>query len=354
MASTAYKDTGAFLIASGTTFHMDAYVNYDSATRSNNTVSINGANGVFKVTGPSGYYFSGYSVVGAYQFPTNTTRRTQDFGTGTRTVGDVIGGSENNFSISVDKNATSVSVRAGASYAGDSVTWTSSSSITIPALGAPSGLTASASAVTDTTATLSASLSSWGTNATAGTGQRLQYWIDGGAVNYLAYSTAASHSRAVTGLTANAKCFVNSYALNGGGKDASSTTATFYTLASATETSKDVQATSATFVAAVVQGVYATSTKVQYRQTGETTWLESAAETGATPTLVINGLTPSVDYEYRYAVTTTAGTWYSTVRSLSSLPAVQLIVPAGTVINAVPYTIQSNGTVTMVNVQQVA
>ena len=231
MTNTSYKDTGAYLDISGWHFGISAYVNYDSVSRSNNTVTVNGANGVFKITTSNGgNSFYGADVTGRYDFPSGTIRRTQSFGNGTFNVGDVRSSSENTFNITVGNTATSVSVRAGARYGGDSITYTSSSSIAVPSAGSPTGQAVSASSVKPTSASLDASISNWGTNCTAGTGQRIEYKAStSGTWTNLAYSTSSSHSNIVTGLKPHTDYNVRTYTINGAGLTGNSSTITFTT-----------------------------------------------------------------------------------------------------------------------------
>jgi hypothetical protein len=351
MASTAYKDTGAFLTVGGQTFHMDAYVNYDSATRSDNTVSIVGANGVFKITDGGGGFFSGYDVTGAYQFPTNTTRRTQSFGTGGRTSGDVLSGAENNFSISVGANDTSVNVRAGASYAGDPISWTSSSAITIPALGAPAGTTTiDAGSTIDTELGVRNNVTSWGSNATAGSVR--SYIADNSGFTGQTYKSTTDNALIVhTGLTPNKKYWFRGWADNGGGKSTYFSATTGVTMANTVESSKDIQATTAVFNAATTQGEYTTTTEVQYRKVGDTgTWSTSDVQSGGTPVMSVSGLLPGTDYDYYYVVRTSAGNWITPQSTFTTLPAAKLVMPDGTAKNAIPRVIHSDGSIEMVNI----
>ena len=346
--TTPYKDTGAFLVASGTTFRMDGAVNADSMTRTNNTVNVAGANGVYKVTGPSSYYFSGFDVTVAYQFPSGTTRRTQSLGSGTRTVGDVLYSAENNFSFSVGADDTSVNVRAGAAYDGDSVTYSSTSSFTIPPLGAPA-VSDTVNSVTENAIKVTPNVTDWGTNATAGSVR--SYIADNSGFTGQTYiATTDNVAVTHTGLIANKQYWFRGWCSNGGGKTDYSSAVTGVTLATTSETSKIVQATSADFVLATVQGQYATSTKIQYRVVGTTTWTDSTASTSATPSITISGLLPSTDYEYQLVVTTTAGVWTSAISSLSSKSAVKMILPDGTVKDGVPYVILPDGTMKMVQI----
>lgn len=225
MASTSYVSTGAVLDFGSYSFGLSGYVNYDSISRSNNTITVNGANGVFKITG-SGTYFSGYSVIGAYQFPTGTTRRSQDFGTGTHNNGDVLSGSENNFSFTVSSTATSVSVRPGGAYGNDGISWGASSSMSIPALGSPSLSSQSVTNIKQKTATVNYSAAA-GSNATMSSVQ-LQYGLTtsyGTNVSSSASSGSFNLSNLKPGQTYHYRFFIT----NGGGKTSTSGDYTFKT-----------------------------------------------------------------------------------------------------------------------------
>lgn len=128
---------------------------------------------------------------------------------------------------------------------------------------------------------------------------------------------------------------------------------TFVTLANATETSKDILATSVSFVLAVAQGYRTTTGFVQYRKQGDTSWINSTTGAGATPTVDISGLLPNTTYEYRLAVTTTDGTWTGSTQTFTTLPAGKLVYPNGDVKNAIPRLVFPNGDVEMININLV-
>ena len=138
---------------------------------------------------------------------------------------------------------------------------------------------------------------------------------------------------------------------NNNGDSADTGVSTFVTLANATETSKNITATSADFVLAVAQGYRTTTGSVQYRKQGDSTWLDSSTGAGATPSVSISGLLPNTVYEYRLAVTTSDGTWTGTTQTLTTLPAVKLIYPDGQVKDAVPAIVQPDGSVIMVDIK---
>ena len=137
---------------------------------------------------------------------------------------------------------------------------------------------------------------------------------------------------------------------NNNGDTADTGTSTFVTLASATEVSKEILATTVSFDMTATTGYYTPTTVVQYRQTDGSPWTNSTGVTGGTPQIELTGLVPNAEYEYRLMVTTTAGTWHSTTSTFTTLPAASLVYPNGDVKNAIPRVVQPNGDVLMVNV----
>jgi hypothetical protein len=209
----------------------------------------------------------------------------------------------------------------------------------------------SASAVTDTTANLYGNVDYWGDYSSAGSGMRIEYWKTGSGVINLPFNTGGSHTQSVTGLTPNSEYNVRNYASNGSGVGANGGPALFYTLANATETSKNIQAATIAFTLAVAQGARTTTAKIQYKKTGDATWLDSPTGAGGTPTITVSGLLPSTSYDYRRVVTTSDGTWTGSTSTATTLPAAKLIMPDGTVKNAIPRTILGDGTVSMKKVK---
>lgn len=124
----------------------------------------------------------------------------------------------------------------------------------------------------------------------------------------------------------------------------------FVTLASATVGAVSPLATTVDIPLTVTTGFYAPTSKIQYRKTGDATWIDSATSTSGTPTIALSGLLPNTQYDYRPAVTTTSGTWEGTTSTFTTLPAGKLVYPDGTVKNAIPRRINADGTTTMVNI----
>lgn len=127
----------------------------------------------------------------------------------------------------------------------------------------------------------------------------------------------------------------------------------FVTLANATSSISNILATTATINAVPKQGHYATNTKVQYRKAGDTAWIDTSEQLGASPSFNLSGLLPNTTYEYRLAVRTTAGTWNQAVQTFTTLPAGKLIYPNGDVKNAIPRLVYPNGDVDMININLV-
>ena len=125
----------------------------------------------------------------------------------------------------------------------------------------------------------------------------------------------------------------------------------FVTLANGTATVANLLATTVTINTTATQGHHATTSKIQYRKQGDTTWVDTASGTGATPSFNLSGLLPNTIYEYRLAITTNAGTWTQATQTLTTLPAVKLIYPDGQVKDAVPAIVRPDGSVIMVDIK---
>lgn len=230
MASTAYQNNIRVTNLAGFNFGFDARTEWDSISRTNNTITINNLRTRMRVnSGSEGSSFYGYNIDVHTDVPSGTRRRNSDLGSGTFTRGSDYLGSGGNYSITVGATDTSISSRSGVTVNG-ATGWTNSQTITIPSAGLPTGSSINASNVKTTTATLNASVSSWGINCTAGTGQRIEYREQGGSWINLAYSTSTSHSRNLTGLEPGTVYEARTYTVNGAGRTASSSTITFKTL----------------------------------------------------------------------------------------------------------------------------
>jgi hypothetical protein len=351
MSVTGYASTGAFFNTGVGICRIHAEINYDWS-RWDNTVTFNNTYARIKYYRESGSWTSfTYNAGWAWRlFVDAGVLRRSDTASGTRNANTTEQIAAVSVGYGVAAGTTAISARVGAWFSGDPETF-ANHTLYFGAAGAPSGMWVSASAVTDTTANLYGNVDYWGDYSSAGSGMRIEYWQEGQGVVNLAYNTGGSHTRSVTGLTPNAKYNLRNYANNGSGVGANGGPISFYTLSNVTETSKNVQAATADFVVTVAQGVRATTAKVQYRKVGDTTWIDSATSASGTPTLQATGLLPSTDYEYRYAVTTSDGTNTQSTSTFTTLPAAKLIMPDGSVKNAIPRTILPDGTVTMKKVK---
>lgn len=351
MSVTGYASTGAFFTASSSLIRIHAEINYDW-TRWDNYVTFNNTYARIK-------YVREYGSITSFTYGAGWTwrlfvdagalRRTDSL-SGTRSVNqtDQIAAVSVGYGVAAGTGA--ISARVGAWFSGDGETF-ANHTLYFGVASAPSGMWVSSSAVTDTTANLYGNVDYWGDYSSAGSGMRIEYWKTGSGVINLPFNTGGSHTQSVTGLTPNSEYNVRNYASNGSGVGANGGPALFYTLANATETSKNVQAATIAFVLNVAQGARATTAKIQYRKVGSATWLDSPTGAGGTPTITVSGLLPSTQYEYRRSVTTSDGTWTGATETATTLPAAKLIMPDGTVKNAIPRTILADGTVDMKKVK---
>lgn len=226
MASTPTIQLVNGVSTAGGSFGVRGYINYDSVSRSNNIVTFNGVNGGYTITGSSGYWFSGYEVIGKYEFPDGTLRDTKNAGSGTFTTGDNFYSTERNFSISVSANATTVNVQNYASIGGTGG-WGSVQSMAIPSLGAPSLTSQSVSNIGIKSATINYSAAA-GTNATF-TSCRLDYGTSA-SFGTSQTKTTTSGAFALSDLSPGQTYYYRFVVTNGGGKTTTSSTYTFTTL----------------------------------------------------------------------------------------------------------------------------
>lgn len=352
MASTSYRRVASFN-AGGWNVNLESRTTANFS-RSNNTISASSARVDVRFASDSvATSFSGFNIVGSYTLPQGTDRRTNTgVGSGTWNRGDTKSTSNQSFSFSVSNTATTTNTNNGAGV--NSASWGGGQSMTIPAAGLPTGLGRTAASITTTTATLGASVSSWGTNCTAGSGQRIEY-KKSSASSYtnLAYSTATSHTRAVTGLTSNSRYNVRSYVSNGAGRTATSSVLDFYTLPLAPSAGAPIfEATTVTVPTTQNSGdgSYAITKQYRYQAVGGE-WSAWTTYTGND--VVITDLLPSTDYNLQLRSTTTAGTTTGAIISLTTMPAGKIVMPDGDVLNAIPRVVHPNGDVEMVNVTMI-
>jgi hypothetical protein len=331
----------------------EAALNYDSMSRTNNTVTLRGINTHMRMhTNGSGYDDTEWR--GEIQFRVNGgSYRTiqsnrQIKASGVRATNlEVFSGSETSPNISVGKDD------AGADWrfrGGDTGTnnYTSKWDLNIPNLGAPSGLTCTVEEVGVDYVKVRGKVGNWGTNATHGPGQYFQYEIPAGSTKHnSSHTTSANYVYTLNNIPANTRCFLDNNATNGGGKSTDGPNVFPVTLAKSSVSSLVIKATKATFNLSVTQGYYATTGYVQYRKAGTTAWSGSPSGAGGSPSVTVSGLTPSTDYEYRPAVDTTAGTYTGSTQSFTTKPAAKGIYPDGTVHNGIVWLIHPDGTKTM-------
>lgn len=353
MPSTSYRQVTTHSV-SGYTFGIRSRTTVGSFSRTNNTLTVSNAKVDVNITGPSGgYFYDGSGLRGSYSMPGGVDRRSNTtVASGNVYVGSTYSTSNQSFNVTVGRGDTSIYTNNGAGVGGSS--WGNGQSLSIPAAGSPTGSNRSATNIGTTTATLNASVSGWGSNCTAGTGQRIEYKrnSDGSWTN-LAYSTSTSHSRNVSGLTSNCQYNLRAYASNGAGNTASASTINFYTLPLAPTSGTPVfDATTVTIPTTLNTGGNAYSITKQYRyQAVNGAWSNWTTFTGTS--LVITDLLPSTDYNIQMRSTTTAGTTTGPVISLTTLPAGKLVMPDGTVKSAIPRAVYPDGTVTMMQVTKV-
>lgn len=301
----------------------------DSIGRTNNTIHVHNYRVQFR-SGPGTFYDTNMRWLG--QLPNGATRINQAYGSGT--IGGAVTSGSPSFNVGVGASQSVISTQAGfADYTGNY--WGGVYNFDIPNLGEPDG-TLYVEAVDENSIRVRVNVTDWGEHATAGS---VRAYIDSSYKN-TNDNADVTHS----GLTPNKQYYLKGWARNGGGKTDTTLGGDTYrtTLATASETSKTLKATSVDFVLSATQGRYTTTTKVQYRKQGDTTWLDSSTDTSATPNITVSNLMPSTNYEYRLSVTTTAGTWAGSIQTLKTKPAVKLITTGG-VIDAVPYLVDGSG-----------
>lgn len=314
-------------------------------SRLNNTIRFRGAKGQVQVTGPGGYYFDGMNLRQWVEIPRGTLRiNDHHYGTGRKWTGDVYETWAGDWDVGTSAGATSMELNSGAAYGGDGVSWAGGLWVSFPAAGSPSGLTRGASEVTATTAKLEASVSNWGAHCTAGSGQRIEYraGTSGGFTN-LAFTTSSSHSRSVSSLTSNQQYQVRSHVNNGAGRTATSSVLSFYTLPLAPSLGEPtIEATSATIPTTQNNGGGAYTITRSYRiKKGSDDYGSWTTYSG--DDLVADGLLPSTEYTIQVRSTTTAGSTEGDTLTFTTLPAAKLVLPDGTVKNAIPHVITADG-----------
>lgn len=351
--TTSYQTTGAKLYVSGYTFGLQSATNVDSIDRTDNRVYVYGANVRVKVTGPSGGYFSGFNVYGAYSLPQGSTREERNYLANGGSTGQEWGSEEKNFNFTVGANDTGTTTNNGAAFASDGMSWAGGQTIDIPNLGTPDGTTYFVSSTTNSIVARN-NVTTWGAYGTANLNRIYYSSTDTVPDTNDSYVNVSDNvDKTITGLAHNTKYYFTGYQSNGGGKAAYSNTVSGVTNSEVYEAGTvDIQAVSYSVTdAKAYAGHYTNNNKIQYRKKGDTTWIDSDTVQGDTFSITITGLLPSTTYERRFVNTTTAGTTTNGIYEFTTLPAAKLVMPNGTVLNAIPRVVHPNGTVKMVKVK---
>jgi len=219
----------------------------------------------------------------------------------------------------------------------------------IPGVSAPSGTTAF-----DSTGTTSISVRNdvthWGDNVTAGSVR--SYRANNAAFTGEVYISTTDNALVThTGLTPNTEYWFRGWSSNGVGLSSYHGSISAVTLARSTITTTDLQSTAIRLVGTATTGKYTPTTKIQYKKAVDATWIDGGSASGGTFDISASGLLPSTSYNYRTVTTTTAGSSTGSTITATTLPAAKLIMPNGTVTNAVPHVITPGGTSTMVKVK---
>lgn len=352
MAETGWGGTGAIATYSGGVWFGANVRIVGDVYRVNNTIQFRNTRGQVQITGNGANYFDGMNLRQWVEIPRgNLVINAHSYGTGRKYKNDVYETWYGAWDVGVGVDQTSIELNSGAAYGGDGISWAGGLGIGVPGVGYPGGNTAFDSR-TDTSIAVRNDVTTWGANATAG-GVR-SYRANNASFSGETYIDTSDNALVNhTGLLPNKEYWFRGWSSNGAGRTGYHGSISAVTLANATETSKTVLATTVNFVLAAIQGVRATTTKVQYKKTGDATWLDSPTSTSATPSIGISGLLPNTQYDYRLAVTTSDGTWTGATQTLTTLPAGKLVMPNGDVKNAITRLVRPNGSVEMVNINLV-
>ena len=347
MASTSYQNNIRSTTIGGYQFGFDARTEWSSITRKNNTITINGLRTRMRVnSGSNGIWFSGYSVSVHTDVPSGTRKRNSGLGSGTFNRGSSYLGSAGNYSINVGSTATSITSRSGVSVNGGTG-WTSSQSISIPKLGVPTGTTAvDSSKTTKNSISVRNNTTSWGANATSGS---VRSYISPNS-NFSGQTYIGTSDNALvthTGLSPNTRYYFRGWSQNGGGRSAYHGTTNGVTLSEVYDDGTiNIEAISYTVTGArAYQGALTTTSKIQYRKKGETTWKDSSTATGDNFDITISGLLPGATYERRFVCTTSAGTTTNPIQEFATPTGGTIIHPDGTVQAAALHVVYPDGTV---------
>lgn len=231
MATTGYVNCGGWMTTANGLCRLWGEVEY-YPSRTNNTVTFSSTLARIQYVRESGNWTSMYNNNGWYWklYIDQNTNRASNSLTGTFTPGMTSNGTATNFSVGVGAGDSTYSAKIGTWFSGDPETF-GYLTLSIPTVSAASGQTVSASNIQTTSARLTSSLTSWGNNCTAGTGQRIEYKKSTDSTwTTLAYSTATSHYNDITNLEPGVTYDMRTYEVNGAGLTSNSSTAQFTTL----------------------------------------------------------------------------------------------------------------------------
>lgn len=343
MAETGWRRVDSF--SSG---EVQAREWVDNFVRTNNNLRINGLRSEWRATvGGSD------SNVWTRTYLNGVERIYKHYGNPSWGAWSVFYGDQAWFDITVGANDTTI--YTSTSWGDYSGAWNNGDrNIAIPALGSPTVIKPSTTVATDTSITVNTGTgANWGANATADW-WRIEYkeassstWLNLGNKT----GTVTNITVEIPNLKTNTRYDIRTRMRNGGGKEAVSSTESKTTLANATSSVKEILAANFIINVKPAQGRDATSARVNYRKKGDATWLDTEAKAGNDVDIDVTGLLPSTQYEYRVEVITTAGSWFSEVSELTTLPAAKLVYPDGTVKNAIPWAIHPNGDKKMLDVK---
>ena len=318
---------------------------YASFSRTNNTLYVSGFKSQWRVTIAG----SDTSIVTYSYMSSGTNRKTTNFGSRSWSAWDVFNGSSWSGSIGVSSGTSSISTRTRwGDYSGS--WYNSTANFSIPTVSGASYGAPTFSNVGTTTATVKGTISSWGTNCTAGQGVRFGVWWPGKDQFYNSRTTSSSPSWNLTGLPSNTNISADMDVVNGAGisNDGANGSTVTKPLAP-TSGIPVIEATTATIPVYINTGGghYSITKQYRYQQVGGA-WSNWTTYTGSSITL--ENLTPGSDYNFQLRSTTTAGTTTGSVISLLTLPAGKIVLPDGSVQSAVPHLVMPDGTVRMCNV----
>lgn len=348
MAWTGQLSTGAFFNTGIGIVRIHGGIEYN-VSRTNNTVYFWGTRAIIQYVRESGSWGS-FTYSSGWTWKMHVAgHRTTNSASGSRSVNQQDWGSQVDFSVGVGSGDTGITGYVSAYFAGDPETWTGGLWIPIPTVSAPSGTTHFVSR-THNSLTVRNDVTNWGNNVTAGS-VRSYRANNSGFTGQTYIGTTDNASVAHTGLDPNTEYWFRGWASNGAGLSSYMNTITAVTLATSTITSTDVQATSIRLQGTATTGKYTPTTKVQYKRTGDPTWIDGPSAAGGTFDITVTGLLPSTSYDYRTVTSTTAGDYTGATATATTLPAAKLVMPDGTVKNAIPYIIAPNGDKEMVKVK---